>query len=103
MGNKSEVKLSSQDIGKVIKEMRLTSGKSQCEVGRILGKGQDVVNKFENGSHYPRLDKFLEWAMLFGCEVRVSKGDYTIMKVGGEEEEKKIAETRKKFAKHFAE
>lgn len=104
MGKRSFEKLTAQEVGKVLKDMRESGGLTQVRVSEILGKGQDVVSKFENGKHYPRLDKFLEWAEICGCEVnvvgKVGGEPYTIMKFGNVE---KDIERMKNFSKKVSE
>lgn len=52
-----------------IKEKRVEKGLSQIELATEIGVSQSTVAGWETGSVYPRIDKLLAMAKLFGCTV----------------------------------
>lgn len=53
----------------LIKEKRLSLGLTQEEVARKMDVQRTTVTMWENGEAYPRADKLVKLAKLFGCTV----------------------------------
>ena len=50
-----------------IRELRQKKELSQEELARLLGVDRSAVAKWETGSNYPRAEKMMAMAKIFGC------------------------------------
>lgn len=52
-----------------IRELRQKKELSQEELARLLGVDRSAVAKWETGSNYPRVEKMMAMARIFGCSL----------------------------------
>ena len=52
-----------------IRELRQKKELSQEELARLLGVDRSSVAKWETGTNYPRAEKLLAMARIFGCTI----------------------------------
>ena len=68
--------MSSEEIGKGIRALRVRSGLSQVEFGRLIGASGRAVHYWESGKRRPRLQYILRMSYTFNCDVGEIVGGY---------------------------
>lgn len=63
-----------------IKQLRETHDMTQAELAKRLGVQVPAVSKWERDLAYPRMDKLVQMAQIFGCSTDTVLG---LKKVGG--------------------
>lgn len=58
-----------EDIGSILKELRLSSGKTQKEVAEMLGRKQQIVGHWETGYSQPDADTLFTLCEIYGVTV----------------------------------
>jgi len=56
-------------VGRAIAKQRLRRGLTQEEVAERLGVGNEAVSRIERGVVVPNIERLVEFASIFGCEV----------------------------------
>lgn len=54
------------NIGKALKELRVSRKLSQQEMGRIVGRSAAIISHWENGTTIPRIDSIKKLCSFFG-------------------------------------
>ena len=67
--------------GKRLKELRITKGLTQTELGDILGVSKSSICCYENGSRTPTLETIIDLIHLFGVSADYLLGNDTMIKV----------------------
>lgn len=61
--------ITKEEIGAVLKKLRLSSGKTQKEVAELLGRKQQVIGHWETGYAQPDANTLFEICALYGVSV----------------------------------
>ncbi|MFL1553632.1 helix-turn-helix domain-containing protein [Pseudomonas sp. D47] len=56
-------------VGRAIAKQRIRSGLTQEEVAERLGIGNEAVSRIERGIVVPNIERLVEFANIFDCEV----------------------------------
>ena len=56
-------------VGRAIAKQRIRSGLTQEEVAERLGIGNEAVSRIERGVVVPNIERLVEFANIFDCEV----------------------------------
>lgn len=63
-------------LGKRLRQARIESGKSQKEVGDLIGITQGAVGHYENDRHQPSMDTLVKFAQIYAVSVNwIMTGD----------------------------
>ena len=54
-------------LGKRLRDVREENEKTQGEIAKFLGKGQNTISSWETGRTYPRLEDLNKLCTLYGC------------------------------------
>jgi len=59
---------SKEEIGAVLKKMRIDAGLTQKEVAQIIGRNQPIIGHWENGYSQPDVDTLFRLCDIYGVE-----------------------------------
>lgn len=63
-----------EEIGAILKSLRLQSGKTQKEVAKILGRNQPIVGHWESGYAQPDANTLFTLCDIYGTSVDAAFG-----------------------------
>lgn len=66
--------MTKEEIGRVLKQLRIASGKTQAEVAEILGRKQQIIGHWETGYSQPDANTLFELCDLYGTSVDIAFG-----------------------------
>lgn len=61
-----------QEIGAVMKKMRLDAGLTQKAVAQKIGRSQQIVGHWESGYAQPDIDTFIQLCELYGSDLNTA-------------------------------
>ena len=67
--SKDVVKITKEEIGAILKSLRLSAGKTQKEVAELIGRNQQIVGHWETGYSQPDANTLFELCSLYGTTV----------------------------------
>lgn len=66
--------LTREEIGAILKKLRLGTGMTQCEVAERLGRRQQIIGHWETGYAQPDLNTFFQLCALYQADISSAFG-----------------------------
>lgn len=61
--------MTKKDIGKILKQLRAKTGKTQAEVAKLIGRKQQVIGHWETGYSQPDANTLFQLCEIYGVSV----------------------------------